>query len=66
MVGNYLFKAHKIEITSNRTDKILLSDGIFDESLNISSDRDNLSLELQPVIYNDFNRFNKISNACRH
>ena len=53
MVGNYLFKAHKIEITSNRTDKLLLSDGIFDESLNISSDRDNLSLELQSVIYND-------------
>ena len=66
MVGNYLFKAHKIEITGNRTDKFLLSDEIFDESLNISSDRDNLSLELQPVIYNDFNRFNKISNACRH
>ena len=53
MVGNYLFKAHKIEIASNRTDKLLLSDGIFDESLNISSDRDNLSLELQSVIYND-------------
>ena len=53
MVGNYLFKAHKIEITGNRTDKLLLSDEIFDESLNISSDRDNLSLELQPVIYND-------------
>ena len=57
MVGNYLFKAHKIEITGNRTDKFLpinfLSDEIFDGSLNISSDRDNLSLELQSVIYND-------------
>ena len=53
MVGNYLFKAHKIEITGNRTDKFLLSDEIFVASLNISSDRDNLSLELQSVIYND-------------